>query len=93
MKLYWKYFNKIEILIEIKLNKYKGVLNMKIKDIKVYEDWKANNTDFYGRGIFRYAEKWANLMEEQIKEGKFVKDIAKDLSTPMRELYPPDINL
>lgn len=53
---------------------------MKVKDIKVYEDWKANNTDFYGRGIFKYAEKWADLMEEQIEKGKFVRDIAKDLS-------------
>lgn len=53
---------------------------MKVKDSKVYEDWKANNTDGYGRGIFKYAEKWADLMEEQISNGKLVRDIASDLS-------------
>lgn len=53
---------------------------MKIKDVEVYEDWKAKNTDGYGMGIFRYAEKWADLMETEIEKGAEVKDIADRLS-------------
>ena len=53
---------------------------MKVKDIKAYEEWKANNTDPYGLAIFRYAERWANMMEERITNGEKVEDIAKELS-------------
>lgn len=53
---------------------------MKIVDEKVYEDWKAKNTDGYGAGIFRYAEKWANLMEEEITKGSRIRDVAQKLS-------------
>lgn len=53
---------------------------MKIKDEKVYEEWKLQNTDPYGAGIFRYAEKWAHLMEAEVESGKAVKDIADRLS-------------
>ena len=53
---------------------------MKVKDIKAYEDWKNNNTDGYGGGVFSYAERWANMMEEQIKQGQRVRDIADKLS-------------
>ena len=31
---------------------------------KEYTDWKANNVDSYGSGIFRYAERWAEMMED-----------------------------
>lgn len=50
---------------------------MKLKDMESYEDWKSNNTDPYGAGIFRYAEKWAELMELEINDNLQVKDIAK----------------
>ena len=53
---------------------------MEVKDIKVYEDWKANNTDPYGSAVFRYAERWANLMEEKITEGYKLEDIAESTS-------------
>lgn len=53
---------------------------MKIKDTKVYEDWKSNNNDTYGACVFRYAERWANLMEDEINNGKKIKAIAKKLS-------------
>lgn len=49
---------------------------MKIKDNKVYENWKSNNNDPYGAGVFRFAEKWANLMESEIECGKSLKDVA-----------------
>ena len=53
---------------------------MKVKDIKAYEEWKANNTDPYGLAIFRYAERWANMMEEKIANGEKIDDVAKELS-------------
>jgi uncharacterized protein YgiM (DUF1202 family) len=53
---------------------------MKVKDIQVYEDWKAKQKDGYGQAIFRYAEKWAGLMENAIENGEKVKDVAEKLS-------------
>ena len=53
---------------------------MKVKDIKAYEEWKANNTDPYGSTVFRYAERWADMMEERITKGEKIEDIAKELS-------------
>ena len=53
---------------------------MKVKDIKVYEEWKANNTDPYSLAVFRYAERWADMMEERITNGEKIEDIAKELS-------------
>lgn len=75
----------VSILVTVKSQllfpKYeKEIIIMKVKDQKVYDDWKAKNTDGYGMGIFRFAEKWANLMEEKISEGKSVKDIADKTS-------------
>lgn len=36
-----------------------------------YQDWYNKNSDFYGRGCFNYAERWAELMEVEIeKSGK-----------------------
>lgn len=34
---------------------------MKVKDIKAYEEWKANNTDPYSLAVFTYAERWADM--------------------------------
>lgn len=53
---------------------------MKTKDEKVYLDWKEKNTDPYGSCIFRYAERWAEMMEEQIARGKTIKEIADKTS-------------
>lgn len=42
---------------------------MKIKSGKeqFYEDWYSKNGDFYGRGCFVYAERWAGLLENAIE--------------------------
>lgn len=53
---------------------------MKVKDHKLYKDWKAKNSDPYGACTFRYAEKWADLMEKEIQKGTNVKDMADRLS-------------
>lgn len=47
---------------------------------KEYQDWKDNNQDGYGSGIFRYVEAWANMMEEKINNGKKIKDVAEKTS-------------
>jgi len=53
---------------------------MKAKDLEAYENWKNNNLDCYGKGIFRYAERWANLMEQAIENGEQLEDIAEETS-------------
>ena len=53
---------------------------MKLKDIKVYEDWKAKQKDGYGQAVFRYAERWADMMEDKISKGEEIKDVADKLS-------------
>ena len=53
---------------------------MKVKDIKAYEEWKANNTHPYGSAVFRYAERWADMMEERIVNGEKIEDIAEKTS-------------
>ncbi len=53
---------------------------MKIKDIEAYEEWKSKQTDGYGQAVFRYAEKWAELMEEELDNGHEVKNVAGKLS-------------
>ena len=46
-------------------------------------DWEKGlsvNTNPYGRGVYDYAEKWADLMEKGISDGKQLPDIAGALS-------------
>ena len=47
---------------------------------KEYKEWYDKNEDPYGRACFTYAERWANMMEDAIAEGKVLSEIAKDLS-------------
>lgn len=49
---------------------------MKIADQAKWNEFKANNTDFYAQGVIDYAERWADLMEKQIGDGKTVAEIA-----------------
>lgn len=53
---------------------------MKFSDEAFWNEGKANNTDFYGAGVYAYAEAWANLMEKKMSEGKKLEDIAKHAS-------------
>lgn len=39
-----------------------------------------NNSDPYGSGIYRYAQKWAELMEAKIGGGQKLEDIADESS-------------
>ena len=38
------------------------------------------NPDPYGRCVIRYAQRWAEMMEEHISDGKSISDIAKKTS-------------
>lgn len=52
-------------------------------DFRNEEYWKkglALNTDDYGGEVYRYAEAWADLMENEISQGKELKEIAKQTS-------------
>ncbi len=53
---------------------------MKIKDTTGWETGLANNRDPYGAAAYRYAETWANLMEEKIENGEKLSDIAESTS-------------
>lgn len=41
---------------------------------------KSAQTDAYGKEIFIYAERWAELMEKEIAGGKKLADVAKTTS-------------
>ena len=58
---------------------------MRIKDQEAWDKWVAANTDPYGAGVLRYAQKWAELMEVQIEAGKVVKEVAKQTSHEANE--------
>lgn len=53
---------------------------MKFKDKELWEDGLENNKDGYGRACYTYAQRWAEMMERAIGEGKEFKEMAKDLS-------------
>jgi len=54
---------------------------MKFKDKELWEKGLANQgDDGYGKAIYRFAEAWANLMENQLETGGNLEDIAKDAS-------------
>lgn len=53
---------------------------MKVKNQAEYDDWKNKNNDPYGQAIFRFAEKWANLMEKEINTGALLERIAEKAS-------------
>lgn len=50
---------------------------MKIKYPIAYQYGKNVNRDPYGSAVYRFLERWADLMEQKIKEGYELKDIAK----------------
>lgn len=53
---------------------------MLLRDENFYHDWKNKNQDGYGAAIFRYAERWADLMEKAVADGKRLVDVADALS-------------
>ncbi len=54
---------------------------MEYKDKEFWESGLQKNDDSYGSGVYRFAERWADLMEKQISKGKKLKDIAEETSS------------
>lgn len=58
-----------------------NLLRFKDGEEQAWADWKAKNTDAYGACIFRYAERWAGLMEDEIdKTGEISKEMCEQTS-------------
>lgn len=53
---------------------------MRLKDEDGWSECVANNADPYGAAMVRYAEAWANLMEERMADGTSLEQIAKQAS-------------
>ncbi len=49
---------------------------MKLKDKNGWEKFVSVNNDPYGSGVVRYAERWANMMEEELEKGNNLMEIA-----------------
>jgi hypothetical protein len=45
-----------------------------------WAEYQNKNTDMYGAGIIRYAQKWADLMEAQMGTGALIGDVAEKTS-------------
>jgi len=49
---------------------------------QAYKDWYNNNRDGgYGEAVFKFAEKWADLMEERINKGVSLADIVENMES------------
>ena len=86
-KTIWTHLKKIVRRIKGEFYKYFEVVNMKIVNgkEKEYKDWYDKNSDPYSRACFTYAERWAEMLEELIKESddspfKVIVDNAERLS-------------
>lgn len=53
---------------------------MQIINQEVWNKGRSNNQDGYGKAIYDYAERWADLIEQAIAEGKKLQDVADELS-------------
>ena len=53
---------------------------------KIYDDWKNENQDAYGKECFKFAEDWAELMEKEIDKENDIKKVLteKALETRMQ---------
>lgn len=54
---------------------------MKLKDEAGWQKAvEANSDGFYGEAVIKYAERWADMMEERMGEGDRLEDIAESTS-------------
>ena len=51
---------------------------------KIYDDWKNDNQDAYGKECFKFAEDWANLMEKEIDKENDIKKVLKEKALETR---------
>ena len=64
----------------------KGELIMKILAgmEKIYDDWKNDNQDAYGKECFKFAEDCADLMEKEIDKDHDIKKVLKEKALETR---------
>ncbi len=53
---------------------------MRFKDKETWDKGLANQQDDYGVAGYKFAQSWAELMEEAIDRGEKLEDVAKNLS-------------
>jgi hypothetical protein len=46
----------------------------------LWDDYQSINTDPVGAGIMNYAQRWAELMEQEMAKGKSLPEVAMDTS-------------
>ena len=51
---------------------------------KIYDDWKNDNQDAYGKECFKFAEDWADLMEKEIAKDNDIKKVLKEKALETR---------
>lgn len=51
---------------------------------KIYDDWKNDNQDAYGKECFKFAEDWAELMEKEIDKENDIKKVLKEKALETR---------
>ena len=51
---------------------------------KIYDDWKNDNQDAYGKECFKFAEDWADLMEKEIDKDNDIKKVLKEKALETR---------
>ena len=51
---------------------------------KIYDDWKKDNQDAYGKECFKFAEDWAELMEKEIDKDNDIKKVLKEKALETR---------
>ena len=51
---------------------------------KIYDDWKNDNQDAYGKECFKFAEDWAELMEKEIDKDDDIKKVLKEKALETR---------
>ena len=51
---------------------------------KIYDDWKNENQDAYGKECFKFAEDWAELMEKEIDKENDIKKVLKEKALETR---------
>ena len=53
---------------------------MRVKNKKRYIEWKKKNEDEYGKEVFEFVERWADLMEVVRAAGRKIDDVYEELS-------------
>lgn len=53
---------------------------MRVKNKRRYIEWKKKNEDEYGKEVFEFAERWADLMEIVRAAGRKIENVYEELS-------------